>query len=85
MAVSIVNGFVCTSSCDVAKARKGEDPHPSSPAAGEPQDAIDHGPAVLFGGALGGHGGKALKPPGAAESSERPTGWNRQFGVDRLA
>jgi hypothetical protein len=60
MAISIVNGFVCTSSCDVAKAKKGEDPHPATGAekiakekeekASDPLRAGD--PAVVFGGAL---------------------------------
>ena len=30
MAVSFVNGFYCESSCDVAKAKKGQDPHPGT-------------------------------------------------------
>ena len=30
MTVSVVNGFACYSSCDVSKAKKGEDPHPST-------------------------------------------------------
>jgi len=62
MAVSFVNGFTCTSSCDVAKAKKGQDPHPAAHAA-EP-DAKDEGTlavggssqsndqAVVFGGSL---------------------------------
>jgi hypothetical protein len=65
MSISIVNGFVCTSSCDVAKAKKGEDPHPLTGAAkiaaekGESANdptKVDplstHDPAVVFGGAL---------------------------------
>jgi hypothetical protein len=36
MAISFVNGFMCTSSCDVAKAQKGEDPHPNLPTLDEP-------------------------------------------------
>jgi hypothetical protein len=65
MAISIVNGFVCTSSCDVAKAKKGENPHPLAGAAknaAEKEEAANdptkvdplstHDPAVLFGGAL---------------------------------
>jgi hypothetical protein len=62
MAISVVNGFVCTSSCDVAKAKKGEDPHPNLHAGDlingqrEPDGVggskrLD-GPAVLFGGSL---------------------------------
>jgi len=59
MAISVVNGYVCTSSCDVAKARKGEDPHPLT---GADQAETERGdktaarradePAVLFGGSL---------------------------------
>ena len=56
MAISIVNGYFCTSCCDVAKAKKGENPHPSS----DPGNVDDKDrkalrtddPAVLFGGAL---------------------------------
>jgi hypothetical protein len=56
MAISIVSGYFCASSCDVAKAKKGENPHPST----EPGNADDKDrgaswvddPAVLFGGAL---------------------------------
>src|ERR1044072_6202704 len=28
MAISFVNGYLCTSCCDVAKAKRGENPHP---------------------------------------------------------
>ena len=56
MAISIVNGYFCASSCDVAKAKKGEDPHPSTgPGNVDDKDReafpVDD-PAVLFGGAL---------------------------------
>ena len=84
MAVSVVNGYVCTSSCDVAKARKGEDPHPAN---GVPQGgASDRGPAVVFGGSLrDARGVKGVKPPEATETSD-PANWrNRKLGVDRLA
>ena len=30
MAISYVNGYLCTCSCDVSKAKRGEDPHPST-------------------------------------------------------
>jgi hypothetical protein len=58
MGVSIVNGYVCMSSCDVAKAKKGEDPHPNLHAAGSRDGATGQGsgrvegPAVLLGGSL---------------------------------
>jgi hypothetical protein len=88
MAVSVVNGYVCTSSCDVAKAKKGEDPHPAIRAAnGEPQDgAVDRGPAVLFGGSLSGaRGAEGVQPPDASATSDPANGWTRKLGVDRLA
>jgi hypothetical protein len=62
MAVSIVNGFFCANSCDVRKAKKGEDPHPSvgtreidADRTGGPSNVprFDQ-PAVLFGGSLSG-------------------------------
>jgi hypothetical protein len=56
MAMSIVNGYFCANACDVAKAKKGENPHPST----NPGDVDNKDrnslraddPAVLFGGAL---------------------------------
>jgi hypothetical protein len=87
MAVSIVNGYVCASSCDVAKAKKGEDPHPAIHAAnGEPQGGtVDRGPAVLFGGSLSDvRGAEGVKPPDATATPD-PANWNRKPGVDRLA
>ena len=86
MAVSVVNGYVCTSSCDVAKAKKGEDPHPAIHAAnGEPQDGgVDRGPAVLFGGSLSGaRGAEGVQPPDASATSDPANGWTRKLGVDR--
>ena len=59
MAIAIVNGYVCYSGCDAAKARTGQDPHPKSdqnlqsgattPTAGGVQNL-----AVTFGGSLAG-------------------------------
>jgi hypothetical protein len=58
MSVSVVNGFVCYSSCDVSKAKQGKDPHPSTSAGNANQDSeasrpgrADE-PAVVFGGSL---------------------------------
>jgi hypothetical protein len=59
MAVSFVNGYLCTSGCDESKAKRGVDPHPSTnpdnlngkDAASQPGRADQ--PAVLFGGSLG--------------------------------
>lgn len=58
MAVSFVNGYLCTSGCDESKAKRGVDPHPSTnpdnvngrDAASGPGRADQ--PAVLFGGSL---------------------------------
>ena len=58
MTVSVVNGFVCYSSCDVSKAKKGKDPHPSTGAGNVDQDSEPSSPgradqpAVVFGGSL---------------------------------
>lgn len=60
MSISIVNGYFCANSCDAAKAKKGENPHPSTdPLGSEPgrpdahsRSARADGPAVTFGGAL---------------------------------
>src|SRR5258706_3218840 len=63
MGISIVNGYLCTCSCDVAKAKLGQDPHP--PTQASPVDAQHKRdaaaarpqrdqPAVVLGGSLGG-------------------------------
>jgi hypothetical protein len=54
MTISIVNSYVCMSGCDVAKAKKGQDPHPSIHGANTDggTQADERGPAVRFGGAL---------------------------------
>ena len=77
MAISIVNGFVCTSSCDVAKAKKGEDPHPLTGAAKiaaekdeKASDPLKADPAVVFGGALAGvSAAKAVQPVDAGAAA----------------
>ena len=59
MAVSVINGYVCYSGCDAAKARTGQDPHPKSDT-GQPGTATTptaggvQNPAVVFGGSLAG-------------------------------
>ena len=57
--ISFVNGFLCTCSCDVSKAKRGVDPHPKSdgdPSAEKPNTkngiVNTDDPAVKFGGAL---------------------------------
>jgi hypothetical protein len=55
MAISVVNGYFCANSCDAAKAKKGEDPHPSTgPGSvdGNNNSARADNPAVVFGGSL---------------------------------
>jgi hypothetical protein len=59
MAISFVNGYLCTSGCDESKAKRGVDPHPSTnpnnvDKIGAPSGpGRADGPAVLFGGSLG--------------------------------
>ena len=55
--VSVVNGFVCSSSCDAAKAKQGKDPHPSDATlSGDSKpaekSAFDRQPATILDGAL---------------------------------
>jgi len=54
MAISVVNGYFCANSCDAAKAKKGEDPHPSTdPSSVDGNDrssARADDPAIMFGG-----------------------------------
>ena len=55
MAVSVVNGYFCANSCDAAKAKKGEDPHPSTDPGsvnGSDNSSRADNPAVVFGGSL---------------------------------
>jgi hypothetical protein len=78
VSVSIVNGYVCYSGCDAAKARTGQDPHPktdsgqpgapTAPTAGGVQN-----PAVTFGGALA---SRNAVPPPAASPQAGATGGN---------
>ena len=55
--VSVVNGYVCFSSCDEVKAKQGKDPHPSDATlSGDPspakKSAFDGQPAAILDGAL---------------------------------
>ena len=60
MGISVVNGFLCECACDVAKAKRGLDPHPNRHGGvdaentrpdGSKRSPLD-GPAVTFGGRL---------------------------------
>jgi hypothetical protein len=79
MAISFVNGFLCTSSCDVSKAKQGVDPHPkidelqnsakadaTKTATGK--DTNDAG-AVILGGSLSAASAAAAVSPAAAAQS----------------
>lgn len=72
MSISVVNGYLCTSSCDAAKARTGQDPHPRSPAdqtSKAPSDPT-RPPGVVFGGALADRNVVgSVSPAGAAGTS----------------
>lgn len=68
--ISVVNGYLCETSCDVAKARHGEDPHPSrTEQADEDGKAASWDPAaVTYGGSLKDRvnpveGSSAIRPP----------------------
>jgi hypothetical protein len=76
VSMSIVNGYVCYSGCDVAKAATGQDPRPKSdtsqtgattPTAGGVQNL-----AVTFGGSLASR--NAVAPPGASPQAGAASG-----------
>ena len=82
MSVSIVNGYVCYSGCDAAKARTGQDPHPNgdSSNAGAPTSPTAGGvqnPAVTFGGSLADRNAVApardAQQAGTTNGSPRPS------------
>jgi hypothetical protein len=55
MAIAVVNGYFCATSCDAAKAKKGQDPHPSNDPGsvdGNNNSPRADNPAVVFGGSL---------------------------------
>jgi hypothetical protein len=77
MTISIVSGYVCENSCDVAKAKKGEDPHPqthaSTGATGASAAAPLDRPAVIFGGSLAALSAGAIAPTGNASTTNQVT------------
>ena len=97
MAISIVNGFFCTCSCDVAKAKKGENPHPSTdprntdPSKSRRPSGVSRAgaPAVVFGGALSALNGASQAsgvPPVDASSPANPVALSNSVSViDLLA
>jgi hypothetical protein len=55
MAIAVINGYFCANSCDAAKAKKGQDPHPSNDPGsvdGNNNSPRADNPAVVFGGSL---------------------------------
>ena len=81
MAISFVNGFLCTSSCDVSKAKHGVDPHPkidelqnsakadaTANAQTTGKDTADSG-AVILGGSLSATSAAAAVSPASAAQS----------------
>lgn len=92
MAVSIVNGFFCSSSCDVSKAKKGENPHPSTdPGNVDKKDgpwspSRTDQPAVVFGGTLrGAPGVDSVKAIDGTQAADAAKLWRSKFAVDLLA
>lgn len=52
--ITVVNGYVCTSSCDAASARAGKDPNapPGQSGKADKKSGLDGKPATVLGGAL---------------------------------
>jgi hypothetical protein len=91
--ISIVNGFICYSSCDAAKAKHGEDPAKKPGQIGDPakakpgqsdsmKSADNRDAAVTFGGALAGTNAVAAS---AAASGSTTASDAVQILVDMLA
>ncbi len=69
MSISVVNGYLCMSACEAAKARTGQNPHPQ-PATDQTSSSKpdwSRTPAVTFGGSLSGR--SAVAPVGAGSQS----------------
>jgi hypothetical protein len=61
MAISVVNGYLCMNGCDAAKARTGQNPHPSTNSQSGSDSSSQANSvngnstnAVIYGGALAG-------------------------------
>jgi hypothetical protein len=85
--ISVVNGFVCGSSCDVAAAKKGKDPNapPGAPSGSssstDKTSGFDKQPVTILDGALKGLAASAV----TAASPTAPAGTSTQPSVNRLA
>lgn len=83
MSMSVVNGYLCMSGCDAAKARQGENPREADPMKADKATPVPGAPdpAVRFGGAL------AALDRAAAQAAETADGAARRSlarGVDIL-
>jgi len=91
MAVSVVNGFVCYSSCDVSKAKQGKDPHPSTDADTLNQDSGSSSPgradqpAVVLGGSLSTSAADSVTAVAGSEPANATELSRSKFLVDVLA
>jgi hypothetical protein len=88
MGVSVVNGYLCLCSCDVAKAKKGEDPHPALHADAAGKDAQmtrRDDPAVVFGGALAASRDVDRVNSASPDQPADAAANERSFAVDLLA
>ena len=78
--IAYVNGYVCTTPCEVAAARKGKDPFappgtpPDQSKKNDKSLGIDGQPATVFGGVLANvTSANAVTPTGAAPPSNQPS------------
>jgi len=89
MGISIVNGYFCANSCDAAKAKKGEDPHPSTDpgnADGSDNSSRVDNPAVVFGGSLSNTlQSYAVGPTSGAQPDDPAAARRTRLAVDVLA
>ncbi len=92
MAVSIVNGFFCASSCDVRKAKKGQNPHPSTDpgnveqTGGHSNPSRSDQPAVLWGSSLRDPSSTdRVKAINGAQPPDPAKSLRSQFAIDLLA
>ena len=91
MAVTVVNGYLCTSCAEAAKARSGQDPHAQSLANPSPNGSSNAAqasnatqtPAVVFGGTLTGQ--NAVAPAGNAAQTGGASGSPPSAGINILA
>jgi hypothetical protein len=78
--IAYVNGYVCTTPCEAAAARKGHDPFappgtpPDQVGKNDKSKGVDGQPAVTFGGVLANlNQTNAIAPTGAPPPSIQPT------------